>query len=293
MTDFILADLPRALGHIVHFGAGQGDDLAAYLAAVPTGILLVEPDEDALDVLLPKSEGQALVRVLAGAVATGQDDTVTLRRFTLPGLSSLRAPTHLQRLYPGLKELPSQNVTRYDPVSLVRDLSLNDAACHILVIEACGAAMELLAALAGADLLAQFDRVVVQEGLEPLYDGSTSLDEIQFWLGQRRFTGVLRDTSDPDCPHLRADHDRTAERLEVLEHARAEAELQLAAARTEIAALASARDAAITERDAARENAAETSKKDSFRLAMLRDEMLRSEGQITLIRDLLLRGQNL
>jgi len=343
------------LGQVLHVGAGTGGDLAAYLAAGARAVTLVEPDPDALEVLAPLVAAlgpEPPVRLVAAALGSGAG---LLHRFGFPDLSSLRPPSGLRVLFPGLREQGAEPVALQDPMALVRDLDLAEGQSHVLVIEAPGEGGAIVAALAGTGLLARFDRVVVQDGAIPLYEGQMPLDAVAEALAAQGYGGFSRDLADPDRPHLRATRDprlaeaqaeRTAlvrrtvelentlaERqaalsgletdLSLLRAALATAEAALAGERAEReslarrlaeseenlsrrrAALSGAETALAEERARARSlreraeqaekqrdrQAADLQKRD-FQLAASREEMLKTQGQIELIADLLLRRES-
>lgn len=260
---FALADLPLPLGQVLHVGAGTGGDLAAYLAAGARAVTLVEPDPDALDALAPLVAAlgpEPPVRLVAAALGGGAG---LLHRFGFPDLSSLRPPSGLKALFPGLREQGTEPVALQDPAALVRDLDLAEGQSHVLVIEAPGEGGAIVAALAGAGLLSRFDRVVVQDGAIPLYEGQMPLDAVAEALAAQGYGGFSRDLADPDRPHLRATRDprlaeaeaeRTAlvRRAIELENALAERQAALAGLETDLsllrAALATAEAALAGER---------------------------------------------
>jgi hypothetical protein len=296
---FALDGMAEPLGQVLHIGAGSGGDLAGYVAAGATAITLVEPDPDALEMLRATVDAAKAgksgprIAVVAAAVALPdlplgpgsghQPPSQTpgrgrLYRFAFPDLASLRPPSGLAALYPGLGAPETETVALADPVALVRGLDLDPGGRHLLVIEAAAAAQPVLAALDAAGLLAGFARVVVQEGAEALYEGQVPLAETARWLETRPFRAAAFDRADPDRPHLRADLDPRAGELAALRAAQEAALARIAgleaerdAARAEAAGQAAELAAVQAERDAAARarNAALAEQRLGLRLQVL------------------------
>lgn len=314
MIRFALTDLPAPLGQILHVGAGSGSDLPQWRAAGASAITLVEPAPEALEALREAVADSAAapaatppVTVIAAAVSAAGAAAV-LHRFNFPDLSSLSPATAaLQTLFPGLRALEPEPVVLRDPAELVERLGLAGGRCHVLVLEAPGQAQAILAALQTADLLTRFSRLVVQEAETVLYEGQSPASTISAWLEGLGYAVRRDETADPDRPHLCATRDTRA--------------VELGNLRTRLAETEAARDAVVTERDAARARitaleaaAAQQAKaqqadktradtaEDQLRMALLREEqltaryheeLLKAQGQIEFIRDLLLGGSTL
>lgn len=262
---------------ILHIGAGAGDALPAYLAAAPARIVLVEPDPETRARLRQAAEGARGVEILAAAVSTdpGRD---RLRRFAFDELNSLRAPTGLNALFPGLEARDPVPVAVQDPAALVAGLDPARGAANALVIEAPGEALDILRALAAAGLLDRFALLKVQAGREALYEGEEPMEAVRAFLEAEGYVTAGLNEADPDRPVLTARLDRAARlqaalgamqverdaraaerdaREGALRRIEAEAEAAAASAAEEAAALR-ARIAALTEeRDALRGEQAE------------------------------------
>ena len=200
------------LGRVLHIGAGAGQDVPAYLAAGACQITLVEPEAEFQPALAALAQEQAAVHVVMGAaVATLPEGEATalLRRFSFAGLNSLLPPkAGLQALFPGLQPVEPVLVAVHDVVALARDMDLDQAGAHVLVLEAPGQALDLLTALQAADLLEKFRLIRVQEGRLPLYEGATAISEIESYLAEVGFgTAVVLGGKDPDWPVLEVEAD--------------------------------------------------------------------------------------
>jgi len=246
-----MARIDGLVGHILHIGAGEGRDLPTYLAAEPEVVTLIEPDPGQLPRLLEAAAGHEYVRVIEAAVSADPKAEV-LHRFSFGDLNSLRSPTGLFQLFPGLETLARERVARCDPVALVRGLNLEKDRAHVLVIEAPGEALAIVRALDEARLLACFSAVQVQEGQDSLYQRAGTFAEVRALLEAANFNQEPQiDETDPDRPVLSVLFDVEGQRRRVLEVQMTaleekceEKSRELAAGTEQIAALTSARETA-------------------------------------------------
>ncbi len=217
MTNAFLTRITAPVGHILHIGAGTGSDIPDYLDASPAAVTLIEPDPGALPKVQQAAQGHDNFQVIEAAISP-DPKAGPLHRFTFGDLNSLRAPTGLRDLFPGLEELDSEPVTLRDPVVLVEGLDLDPDRAHVLVIEAPGEALAIVQALDTAGLLARFTAVRVQEGQEPLYEGAGTLPQVQAVLTAAGFSlDAPIDDTDPERPILSVMIDRVALRQQALE----------------------------------------------------------------------------
>ncbi len=221
ILDFLLDALPGApgdapgkLGHVLHVGPGRAAGLA-WQGRGWTGLTLVEADPEAAEALRAAYEGDARVRVVAGAAKAGGTGNGRLQRYGFGDLDALRAPTGARLLFPGLARRDAVEVPLVDPVALVRGLEPG-AGAHLLVLDAPGEGRGILAALAAAGLLAPFARIAVREGREALYEGAGTLDEIEAVLREAGHAVTGRDTDDPDRPWIRTGRDPRLHEIERL-----------------------------------------------------------------------------
>lgn len=327
-----LADLARPIAHIVHIGAGAGSDLAAYLAAGAGMVTLVEAEAQAVTGLETLADDTPRVRVIEAAVS-GDGRKRAFRLTNFPDLNSFRAPTGLKDLFPGLRTLSEDPVTPVDPAHLIGDLDLSAKGApgtNLLVIEAPGEALGILEALAAAQLLERFDMVRLQEGRTALYDGAPTVADSAAFLTGAGFA-AHRETApqDPERPYLVAQQDHPARAP--APQAGAGAPGRAADMRAQLKARAEQVENLKIERDTSKQRATQLQDRVSEQARQLktlrteqeeankhtvelraelaaaqaapanteqqlrqcREEMLKAEGQIGLIRDLLLRGPEL
>ena len=254
------------LNRVLHIGAGSGSDLAAYLEAGARSVVLVEADPERAAALERLAADRPEVRVVEAAVS-GAPGTRPFHITSFPELNSFRAPAGLKDLFPGLRILSSAKMVATRPAELVRQMEFpTGEAGALLVVEAPGEGLGILQDLAEAGLLERFGHIVVREAARGLYDGAPAAEDLAGWLGSAGYAVAMEAApEDPERPYLMARFDHSAALTG-----------QLDAARDEIRKLQDELKAA---RDMSR-----------YRMAQSREELLKAEGQILLLRDLLIDG---
>ncbi|MFN6976674.1 MAG: hypothetical protein ACK4OP_00990 [Gemmobacter sp.] len=303
--------------------AALADAVAAGRSAARTVIALPEPGAAAL--LEARLAGRADVQLIAAAIgrppgggdgAGGDGGEAPLLVFNAPGLVSLRPPTGLAALMPGLRVVARPRVPVIAPAALLARIG-PVARPFRLVIDAPGAEGEILEALAAAGLAGALDRLEVHCGAAPLVEGAWGRAAVEAWAATQGFARIALDLADPDFPALTFAPDRLRRELaeaqaqmqaqgRALAEARAQAEAQ-GKALAEARAQAEAQGKALAEAQAAT-LAAQTEAhglrrrldaalRDCRRLEdgqkRMRDELLSAEGQVRLLSDLLLRDAEL
>jgi FkbM family methyltransferase len=299
VTYTIFGRLPSPLGHVLHIGAGIGEDLAGYLEAGAHAVTLVEPDPVCLPQLRAAVASHADVRIIEAAVSADSLDK-HLRRFNFTDLNSLRDPTGLRELFPGLEGRPAEKVRVLDPVALVREMNLCAEHAHVLVLEAPGEGMSILRALVEAGLLVRFSAVRVQEGVKELYEGAGTLADLRGLLESVHFSrDAILNEGDPDRPILTVLFDSVAAELTSARKDLEKAEAARSDAQAQVDSLSAVLDEQALELGALKEERSRLRNQLTEAEAQLqvqcqrdqsfREEMLRAEAQIEIIKDLLLR----
>lgn len=277
----VLPALARPIARIVHVGAGSGGDLPAYLETGAAEILMIEADADAAAELAARAATLAHVRTMRAALSADPAPR-PFYRMNFPDLNSLSAPTALLELFPGLKIVSKNPAAPADPrTALAPPDTPEGEGSALLVLETPGEALGILNALTDAGRLRGFDAIALSDGREPLYEGAAPLAEIEAALEAAGYDTRPEDApEEPERPWLAAW--RAPEKPAEAETATPAEDIAAA----ELAAAEAAREAALSAR--AEAEAARAAAED--RLHRLRDEMLKAEGQIALIRELLLPG---
>lgn len=189
-------------GAILHVGAGLCSELPDYQQIEPDRIILLEPNPKTINALRQKAADYDNVTILQAAVAA-EAGRARLRMFNFPELDSLREPTGLYQLLPGLQQTGQTEVSTISPAQLTRRLSLEDSSNNWLVLEAPGEEAIILEELNRTGTLQNFSRLIVRTGAEPFYQGddwSTPLLERLESFGY--FVEATPDENDPDWPRF-------------------------------------------------------------------------------------------
>jgi len=292
MTEPISDQLKRIaaagdIGVILHIGAGEGAELAGYLAANADHIRLMEPNPAAAAALQQIAAGVPTVQV-DGRAVTGQDSVAVLHVFNLAPYSSLHAPRELARMFPGLHVASEPEVATIAVSSLMADIPFTRGRRNVLVLDAPGEEGNIVEALRAGSWLHRFEHVFLYCGTSQLYQNSRTVKELRDILESEgyRLAAMLED--DPDRPCLVLHVDLTARKVESLEHENrkltAKVE-QLLARNNELETAQAHGDEQIAQM---KELLARNRKLEATQ-QRLTGEMHRAEGQIELIKDLLLR----
>ncbi|WP_158971865.1 hypothetical protein [Chachezhania sediminis] len=283
--------------------------LEAALGAGFSRILRLEPDPD------ERGAAPAPGIVLDPRALAPVSGAATLHVCNMTALSALAPATGLEPLFPGLKE------TARVPVETVGWSALlsGETGAPVLLAPSPGLAASAAAAVLAADDTAPLPvhMLLILPAIQA-WQGLPSAETVIRDLEPAGYRVQARDGGDPDFPALHLYRDpmvaelarQAAETEATRQQLAAEAAEKIAAAeaardeaRTEAARSAEAVTAALAERDAARtaaqgdrEAAAAEAKaraRAEARLEACRAEIFKAEGQIALIRDLLLRGSDL
>lgn len=297
MLKTLPSDLPRPVSLIVHIGAGECSELPAYLEVGAAQILLAEAAAEAAARLRAGNSRQASVKVVQAAVSA---DT-SPRPFHLanfPDLSSLRPPTRLSELFPGLRLVSKETVTPVDPVALLRDsrtMEKSDGS-RVLVLDAPGESLSILRRLQDADLLTGFDAIRFRESPEPLYKDAAPAAAIAEVLQDAGFNLRPDIDDDPAFPRVWARLDRAAlkrkSQIAALTVERDTLRKEVETQAAELARLQKEVGAQTTELTGLRKEL-DTLREANDRLHRGQEELLKAEGQIRLLRDLFLKGGDL
>lgn len=190
---------------IVHLGAGYCSELASYLDSGAQRIALVEPNPEIHPELARHAESHSNIRILPVAVAA-EAGKRALRTLHYADLSSLRRPTGLFELLPGIRQTGQVVVDTVAAHELPERLGLNNGENNWLVLDTPGEEAAIITALAQRRQLNHFDRIIIRAGAESYYDGASSATQIVDQLeGHGYQIEAALDDSDQDWPrcHLR------------------------------------------------------------------------------------------
>ena len=192
---------------VIHLGAGLCRELDHWRTSGARRIVLVEPNPELLPELLRRIRTSDPVAILPVAISA-QAGREALRLFNFAMLSSLRAPTGLYQILPGLSQVGRVMIETITVEQLLDDLDLTAEGEHWLVIDTPGEEATILDQLQQSDRLHHFARIFLSAGIESLYEGAKSAPELLSQLQALGFEpAALADTTDTDWSrhHLRVD----------------------------------------------------------------------------------------
>ena len=259
------------------------------------------------------------------AVLGGSEADVDMIRYSLPDLYSLTPATaNLTALWPGLKALPeTTTVPVISTDNLAARLKEVEGGIHV-VIDMPGAEYRVLALLDKGGLAGKIQAISLRCGVERFFEGASDANTLLEVLALEGFAVTHESHDDPDWPEYLLQVDARAHLILKLEAQVEEKQAALAGAQndaaarakeirnlsdkvtkqdTDLAQLRTELDTRTTERNAVqkkleaeqadREKEIAAHAETRTRLMLARDEIRRAEGQIELIKDLLLRESGL
>lgn len=267
---------PTVRGTIVHLGAGDGRDLPEYPGA--KRVILVEADPEQARELRRLARGDGRLLVVAAAVSTVAG-TNRLKRFRLRAFSSLRTPTGLRELYPGLRLHDEIEVETITPRDLISSHRLRPQQDNWLIIDTPGEEAAIVQALRESGDLAVFDRIDLCCGVSDHYQGAANAAAVLRALDEAGYdVESFDDSTDPERPRwslyrnpLRLQNRELREQLAEAIEARDRLSQQLAQALAELKQVRSAAESSQAQMAEARK-LAEAHRVEIERLQRERDE---------------------
>ena len=185
----------------VQIGVQRDESYQQALERGATRIVLVEAESRRANELGLRHAGTPGFSVVQTAVSD-RDGEGELYVFSLPEFNSLRPPTRLLELLPGLRNISRMSVPVLTPASLLDRIGRLDTPVH-LVIDALGEELAILDGWKAADAIDAVDVLEVRCSAEPMYDRAPHVGEVCAWLEKEGFVLEASDDSDPDWPRLR------------------------------------------------------------------------------------------
>ncbi|WP_165933774.1 hypothetical protein [Aquabacter spiritensis] len=187
-------------GILLYLGAGAGDDLDSYLAgANARRIVLVEANPVLASALAARFSGDPRVTVIEAAVAVEARPSV-LCVFNVAAMSSLKPPTGLFAIFPGLavrREIPVETL----PLRrLISELQVAPDEVNALVIDTPGMEGDLVHDLLETGQTFLFSEIILHCGRAPLFEGGVAGEEILGAFTSSGYDVELVDETDPDIP---------------------------------------------------------------------------------------------
>ena len=162
---------------VIHLGAGRCRELPEYLAAASKRIVLVEANPRVARFLQAQLSAHENVHVVQQAIS-GQGEESTLYVYNVAERSSLRKPTGLLELYPGLRVVEKIPVTSYSVGSLIKEFAPKNTGELCLIIDTPGEELSILEALVRDNMHERISSLVLRCAQAQLYEGAASRESI-------------------------------------------------------------------------------------------------------------------
>ena len=186
---------------VTYLGAGKGGPavLEACLASGARHILLTEPDPaQARDITRRGNKDSRLI--LRQSAISGQTGQQPFYTFNMHALSSLRKPTGLKEVFPGLREIGSSLVETMTMTEVLDSLPLEQQGLHILAIDCPGEEGEIIAQLLQNPKFSAVSHIFLNAMAEVSYAGAEIAPVILETLYKDGWGLVAQDDQDPDFP---------------------------------------------------------------------------------------------
>ena len=179
-------------------------------------IILVEALPKLCDKLLKVYQPESHVEVINACVSIDSSPSVLpFNIFNLVELSSLKAPTGLYELFPGLKITRTIDLDICELTDVLGELEAENE--YELIIDLPDIAGQVLEKLISTELIHYFKKIIITCGTTSLYDGAYTCDEITRVLKQEFFKETFIDDNDPDLLVVTFSQDSDAKKIALLE----------------------------------------------------------------------------
>ena len=190
----------RQLDTIVHIGAGRCSEFDEYKSSDVRQIILIEPEPETARQLQDRLCDEEIVQIFEKAVCCS-DSPNELYLYNVRGFSSLREPTGLKKLFPGLRKTGQLYPDTWSVWHMCEELDIKENGCNWLIVDAPGEEQDILEGLRDEGLLERFEWVSFCAGLSPLYQGNRPAEEILAILEEQGYETISReDEGEPERP---------------------------------------------------------------------------------------------
>lgn len=186
---------------LLHIGAGNGDDLGAWLARDLSDIILIEPNPECRKPLAEAAGRDPRVDIVEAAIAPA-DGEAPLHVFNMAAQSSLRRPTGLSALFPGLREVGTPTVETLSVDRLLDRAGLPDGNAAAMVLDAPGLEYDILVRLAELGALTRFREISLHGTRTACFEGGRPIGASRGLLEAEGFVLADKIGNDPDFPVL-------------------------------------------------------------------------------------------
>ena len=192
----------KPLDCILHLGAGECSELGAYLEQMPKRIILVDANQYRCSDLQKKCATNPNIEILH-AVISAKSEELEFNLCNVVGLSSLRKPSGVLKLYPRFKVVQTYPVQTLAIDELIDQLAIDETGNNLLVIDTPGEEYALIMKLQESGRLNLFKYFMINSGVDELYLNARTSTEIVQLLKHNDFNLIREDIShDVDRPCL-------------------------------------------------------------------------------------------
>ena len=200
---------------LIWLGAGKASTTTLEPAKYKK-IILVEALPKLCDKLLKVYQPESHVEVINACVSLDSSSSVLpFNIFNLVELSSLKAPTGLYELFPGLKITRTIDLEICELTDVLGELEAENE--YELIIDLPDIAGQVIEKLISTELIHYFKKIIITCGSTSLYDGAYTCDEITRVLKQEFFKETFIDDNDPDLLVVTFSQDSDAKKIASLE----------------------------------------------------------------------------
>ena len=200
---------------LIWLGAGKASTTTLEPAKYKK-IILVEALPKLCDKLLKVYQPESHVEVINACVSLDSSPSVLpFNIFNLVELSSLKAPTGLYELFPGLKITRTIDLEICELTDVLGELEAENE--YELIIDLPDIAGQVIEKLISTELIHYFKKIIITCGSTSLYDGAYTCDEITRVLKQEFFKETFIDDNDPDLLVVTFSQDSDAKKIALLE----------------------------------------------------------------------------
>jgi len=172
LKSFLAPPAGRNMGAILHVGAGEGANLQEYLAARPGRLMLVEAQAANITALERQVRNRPNVQVIHAAIAD-RDTTVTLNGYVGTGLASVLPATGLKAAYGKHNgQVTTAKVPGMTMATILKALDAPRNSWNVAIIEAPGMEQTIANVLRRPALGRRFESIVMKLSRKVLFEGA-------------------------------------------------------------------------------------------------------------------------
>ncbi len=177
---------------VIHIGAHEGKELAAYKKIGVEKVLFIEANPEVYRLLEQRVAGESIEIRTVNCAISDVDGDVELHITNQDQSSSILPLKKHKDIYPEIQELKKVKVASNRLDTLLENYKLDSKDYNLLNIDIQGA--ELLALKGAHNLLVYIDALNIEVNFEELYEGCPLIDEIDAFLDGYGFKRVVTKT---------------------------------------------------------------------------------------------------